>query len=91
MAEELGGKYTKTGSQERLKEEGTLQSQGEKSAVDEVTTYIGRLLHWLSSASLYSLNHLTRSTQPGIPPGSLNRVPASAGVRAGISPLSGGR
>jgi len=32
-----------------------------------------------------------RSTQPCIPPGSLNRVPASAGVRAGISPLSGCR
>ena len=29
----------------------------------------------------------TRSTQPCIPPGSLNRVPASAGVRAGMSPL----
>ena len=28
-----------------------------------------------------------RSTQPCIPPGSLNRVPASAGVRAGMSPL----
>ena len=26
-------------------------------------------------------------TQPCIPPGSLNRVPASAGVRAGMSPL----
>ena len=34
---------------------------------------------------------LSRSTQPCIPPGSLNRVPASAVVRAGISPLSGGR
>ena len=33
----------------------------------------------------------TRSTQPGIPSGSLNRVPASAGVRAGMSPLPGGR
>jgi len=33
----------------------------------------------------------TTSTQPCIPPGSLNRVPASAGVRAGMSPLSGGR
>ena len=33
----------------------------------------------------------TRSTQPCIPPGSLNRVPASAGVRAGLSPLPGGR
>lgn len=35
MAEDLGGKYTRTGSQEHLKEEGTLQSQGQKSA-DEV-------------------------------------------------------
>jgi len=33
----------------------------------------------------------TRSTQPCIPLGSLNRVPASAGVRAGMSPLPGGR
>ena len=33
----------------------------------------------------------TRSTQPCIPPGSLNRVPASAGVRARMSPLPGGR
>jgi len=33
----------------------------------------------------------TRSTQPCIPPVSLNRVPASAGVRAGMSPLPGGR
>ena len=33
----------------------------------------------------------TRSTQPCIPPGSLNRVPASAGVRAGMSRLPGGR
>jgi len=35
--------------------------------------------------------HATRSTQLCIPPGSLNRVPASAAVKAGISPLSGGR
>ena len=34
---------------------------------------------------------VTHSTQPCIPPGSLNRVPASAGVRAGMSPLPGGR
>jgi len=33
----------------------------------------------------------TRSTQPCIPPGSLNRVPASAGVNEGMSPLPGGR
>ena len=34
---------------------------------------------------------LTGSTQPCIPTGSLNRVPASVGVRAGMSPLPGGR
>ena len=34
---------------------------------------------------------LNRSTQPCIPLGSLNRVPASAGLRAGMSPLPGGR
>ena len=33
----------------------------------------------------------TRSTQPCIPPGSLNRVPASVGVKAGMSRLPGGR
>jgi len=33
----------------------------------------------------------TRSTQPCIPPGLLNRVPASAGVKVGKSPLLGGR
>jgi len=33
----------------------------------------------------------TTSTQPCIPPGSLNRVPASAGVKAGMSSLPGGR
>jgi len=32
-----------------------------------------------------------RSSQPCIPSGSLNRVPASAGVKAGKSPLPGGR
>ena len=32
-----------------------------------------------------------RSAQPFIPPGSINRVPALAGVMAGTSPLSGGR
>jgi len=41
------------------------------------------------------VNHLSnqppRSTQPCIPPGSLNRVPALAGVKAGMSPLPGGR
>jgi len=36
-------------------------------------------------------NEPTRFTQPCIPPGSLNRVPASAGVKAGMSPLPGGR
>jgi len=34
---------------------------------------------------------VTRSTQPCIPSGSLNRVAASAGVKAGKSPLPGVR
>jgi len=32
-----------------------------------------------------------RSTQHSIPSGSLNRVPTSSGVRAGMSPLPDGR
>jgi len=36
-----------------------------------------------------TLEFTPRSTQPCIPPGSLNRVPAAAGVRAGMSPLPG--
>ena len=34
---------------------------------------------------------MTFFDQPCIPPGSLNRVPASAGVTAGMSALPGGR
>ena len=37
------------------------------------------------------LYYATRLTQPCIPSGSLNRVPALAGVKAGMSPLTGGR
>ena len=50
--------------------------------------------YWWPSSSGYAIsgcNQPTRSTQPCIPPGSLNRVPASAGVTAGMSPLPGGR
>ena len=36
-------------------------------------------------------SNATRSSQPCTSPGSLNLVPASAGVKAGISPLLGGR
>ena len=36
-------------------------------------------------------NQPSRSAQPCIHPVSLNRVPASAGVKAGMSPLPGGR
>ena len=48
---------------------------------------------WPSSGgyTISSCNQPTRSTQPCIPPGSLNRVPASDGVKAGRSPLPGGR
>ena len=48
---------------------------------------------WPSSGgyTISGCNHPTRSTQPCIPPGSLNRVPASAGVKAGMSPLPSSR
>ena len=44
---------------------------------------------WPSSGgyTISGCNQPTRSTQPCIPPGSLNRVLASAGVKAGMSPL----
>jgi len=48
-------------------------------------------LFYVHLSSVVGLPDCTRSTQPCIPPGSLNRVPASAGVRAGMSPLPGGR
>jgi len=46
---------------------------------------------WPSSGgyTISGCNQPTSSTQPCIPPGSLNRVPASAGVKAGMSPLPG--
>jgi len=47
-------------------------------------TVFGRVNH-------IGMNKPTMSTQPCIPPGLLNRVPASSGVKAGMSPLSGGR
>jgi len=40
---------------------------------------------------LRTFTAVSRSTQPCIPPGSLNRVPASAGVNTGTSFLPGGR
>ena len=42
-----------------------------------------------STQHLHALLDLTVSTQPCILPGSLNRVPASAGAKAGKSPLVG--
>ena len=65
---------------------------------NKVTARLARLVpgwvtHW-PSLGVYTIsvcNKPTRSTQPCIPPGSLNRLPASAGVRAGMSPLPGGR
>jgi len=57
----------------------------------------GQYLDGWPSSGGYTIsvcNQPTRSTQPCIPPWSLNRVPASvdsAGVKAGMSPLSGGR
>ena len=50
-----------------------------------------RVVVGVQRRALHNQHTHSRSTQPCIPPGSLNRVPASAGVRAGMSPLSGGR
>ena len=61
---------------------------------NEVTPRRARLvLGWVTAfgRAITVCNQPTRSTQPCIPPGSLNRVPASAGVKAGMSPLPGGR
>ena len=59
-------------------------------------THVGPGYNWdgWPSSGGYTIsvcNQPTRSTQPCIPPGSLNRVPASAGVKAGMSPVPGGR
>ena len=52
------------------------------------------VLGWVTVSVGYTISACykpTRSTQPCIPSGSLNQVPALAGVKAGMSPLSGGR
>ena len=59
--------------------------------MSDVNAHRARLvLGWVGIQSRYVTNP-TRSIQPCIPPRSLNRVPASAGVKVGMSPLSGGR
>ena len=52
--------------------------------MNEVNARRARLVPGLSSGgyTISVCNEPTRSTQPCIPPGSLNRVLASAGVRA---------
>ena len=63
--------------------------------MNEVNARRARLqLGWVTVSGGYTIsgcNQPTRSTQPCFPPGSLNRVPASAGVKAGMSTLPGGR
>ena len=57
--------------------------------MNEVNARLARLvLGWVTASSggctISACNQPTSSTQPCIPSGSLNRVPASAGVKAGI-------
>jgi len=65
--------------------------------VNEVTVHWARLVlgwvtvHLLGGYTITVRKQPTRSTQPCIPPGSLNQVPALAGVKAGMSPLPDGR
>jgi len=49
------------------------------------------LLLMISSTTTLIVMLVSCTIQPCIPSGSLNRVPASAGVKAGKSPLPGGR
>jgi len=57
--------------------------------ISDASKSVSSLLRRLSARRCPHL--LLRSTQPRILPGSLNRVPALAGVKPGMSPLSGGR
>jgi len=52
--QELGGGTYRAmaSSQERLKEQGTLQSQGDKSAADEVSIHIALAVHTYAKCSL---------------------------------------
>ena len=59
--------------------------------MNEVNAHRARLVPGWVTIFGWVCNKPTRSTQPCIPPGSLNRVPALSGVRAGMSPLPGGR
>ena len=60
--------------------------------MNEVNARRARLqLGWVTVFGRVYHHQPTRSTQPCIPPGSLNRVPASAGVKAGMSSLPGSR
>jgi len=52
------------------------------------------VLGWVTVFGGYAISVCskpTRSTQPCVLPGSLNRVPASVGVKAEMSPLPSGR
>ena len=76
-----------SGQRVRLRCEGTQVRISPQVVVFITTaTAICSLWHGLRTSTAMS-----RSAQPCIPPGSLNRVPASAGVQAGMSPLPGGR
>ena len=60
-----------------------IDNQSDCSAADPVS------LSYIIHTYIHPLNGPLSGTQPCIPPGSLSRVPASAGVRAGMSPLPG--
>jgi len=54
------------------------------------STQTNRQTNWQTDSDTTKIT-VTWRTQPCIPLGSLNRVPASIGVKAGMSPLPGGR
>ena len=54
-------------------------SQGDVPPPKKIAPFCGGGHHRLIHGSISLCNHPTRPTQPCIPPGSLSRVPASAG------------
>jgi len=60
--------------------------------MNEVNARRARLVvRWVTSSGGYTISVCKKPTRPCIPPGLHNRVSASAGVKAGMSPLPGGR
>ena len=81
----------KSGMKERVGDRKLIIISITVSGINDHNRDLGYLYLLLTLHGDMSSQPCYRSTQPCIPPGSLNRVPASAGVRAGMSALPDGR